>query len=300
MNGGGKQSKLIQRHSATIVLLFLLLLSLFVGTNASAQFSSSASIAIHGTIASSGDRNLGLELKYETDFEDIYKISPQTLSLPINHGFTFGPYADMWVEGLDRNSSITPHSGSRCIGMEVTNTSTNIRNEFNIVNLDSFVGSKLFVSVWLYLPSNWGLYDPNWNWYTLANPMMSQGPTYLPYWSVHVVNPSSYRIDIDASYSTSPMLETPAGSVVQDPPAYPLPLGRWFNIQYYVLRSSASGLADGSIYVWIDGRVVCHLTNVITKSNEDYFTTIAKIYGSLVQEAMPYRQWVDDLQIYGE
>jgi hypothetical protein len=264
--------------------------------------SSSKTIGSQGSIGYGG----GLTLKYATDFENVVKTDEHRLSLPIDNWFEFQGEggARMWIEGLDRiTPGITPHSGSRCIGMELTDITKSSRNEFNILGLNSLVGQEIFVSVCLYLPADWGLFDPGWNWYEIANPMFSYGPSYLPYWAVHIVKPPSYCIDIDTrglDGQIVTMVETPLGSVVQDPQnPYPLPIGKWFNLQYYVLRSSGSGVADGAVKVWIDGKVVCDLSGVVTKGGADWFTTVAKIYGSLVQSAMPYRIWVDNLSIYG-
>jgi hypothetical protein len=257
------------------------------------------------TVTSQGNIEYGLTLKYATDFENIVKVDPHTLSLSISHRFNLGSdnsSASMWVEGLDRNSGITPHSGIRCIGMEITSIVSDMRNEFNIVGLDSLVGSKLFVSVWLYLPANWSLQASGLNWYSLADPMFEYGPTYLPYWAIQICNPPSFNLAVDTRGLDGKMVSiasTNLGSVVRDPPAYPLPRGRWFNLEYYVLRSSARGVADGAVKVWIDGRVVCDLLGVVTSGGADWFTTPAKIYGLLVQAGMPYKLWVDDLAIYG-
>lgn len=249
------------------------------------------------------------KLIYKTDFENIVKLSEDTSSIPIPHRFNTGsgiPCGSFWMEGLDRYSGITPHSGSRCVGMEVTDlTVSDIRNEFNILDLTNLVGSELFVSVWLYLPANWGLFDPGWNWYALASPMFSPyDPTYLPYWELHIVKPPSYCMDIDTrglDRVIHTIFETPLGSVVRDPPAYPLPRGRWFNLKYYVLRGSAGGAADGAVKVWIDDRVVCDLSGIVTGGHvvgENWGTCPADIYGSLTQVGMPYKLWVDDLEIW--
>jgi hypothetical protein len=258
------------------------------------------------TVTSQGNIEYGLTLKYATDFENIVKVDPHTLSLPILHRFTFTDgYGSVWMEGLDRTGGPVPHSGSRCVGMELTTIDSNSpRCEFNIVSLNSLVGSKLFVSVWLYLPADWGLFAPSGNWYELANPMTSPyDPTYLPYWALHICNPPSFQISIDTRGLDGKlvgMASTPIGSVVRDPPAYPLPRGRWFNLEYYVLRSSARGVADGAVKVWIDGRVVCDLSGVVTSGGGDWGTCPADIYSyTIVQADMPYKLWVDDLSIYG-
>jgi hypothetical protein len=302
-------NKPLQKPNLLIVfLLAVLCFSLISALQPTIVPSASALVTSSKIIGSQGSIDYGpstITLKYETDFENIVKVDPHYLSLPILHRFTFADgYGNVWMEGLDRNSGITPHSGSRCVGMELTelDLSGGPRNEFNIVGLNSLVGQELFVSVWLYLPANWGLFDPNWNWYSIADPMFEQSSTYLPYWVIFIVNPPSYNIYIatrglDGQLVT--MAQTPPGSVVRDPPAYPLPLGRWFNLQYYVKHSSGSGVADGAVKIWIDGKVVCELSNVVTSGGDDWFTTPAKIYGSLVQSGMPYKIWVDDLEIYG-
>ena len=297
-----------QKHSVIVTLIFLLW-SLFsplqptTVPSASALLSSSQTIVSQGSIVYVGGP-ADLILKYETDFENIVKVDPHYLSLPILHRFTFTDgYGSVWMEGLDRNSGIIPHGGSRCVGMELTEIDlSSPRCEFNILDLNSFVGQEIFVSVWLYLPADWGLSSPDWNWYELANPMTSPyASNYAPYWALHIVNPPSYRMDVDMRDLTKQgylMQETPLGSVVRDPPAYPLPRGRWFNLKYYVLRGSAGG-ADGAVKVWIDGKVVCDLSGVITSGGGDWGTCPADIYGSFVQSAMPYKIWVDDLSIYG-
>lgn len=277
--------------------------------SASALPSSSQTIASQGSIEYGGGpvdpADLGVTLKYGTDFENIIKTDSNTLSMPISHRFNLGgdnSGASSWMEGLDRNSGIQAHSGLRCVGMDLTADDSDARCEFNIVGLNSLVGSKLFVSVWLYLPADWGLFDPGWNWYEISNPMTEGSATYLPYWAIHIVKPPSFRIDIDMRGLDGQIVtlaETPLGSAVLDLPLYPLPRGRWFNLQYYVLRSSGSGVADGAVKVWIDGRTVCDLNGVVTSGGDDWYTCPAKIYGSLVQSAMPYKLWVDDLSIYG-
>jgi hypothetical protein len=244
------------------------------------------------------------KLIFKTDFENIVKTDPHHISLPIVHRFTFTDgYGSVWMEGLDRTGGPTPHSGSRCVGMELTAIDpSSARNEFNILDLNSLVGSELFVSVWLYLPADWGLFSTDWNWYELANPQTSPyAANYAPYWALHIVKPPLYCIDIDMRDHNNvlhTMAETPLGSVVRDPPPYPLPRGRWFNLEYYVRRGSTRTSTDGAVKVWIDGRIVCDFSNVQTGGGENWGTCPADIYGSLVESAMPYRIWVDDLEIW--
>ena len=45
--------------------------------------------------------------------------------------------ATMWMEGLDRKTpNINCHSGTRCVGMELTDITKSRRNEFDIITLE--------------------------------------------------------------------------------------------------------------------------------------------------------------------
>jgi hypothetical protein len=77
---------------------------------------------------------------------------------------------------------------------------------------------------------------------------------------------------------------------------FPLPRGRWFQVQYYVLRSTT----NGKLKIWFDGILVSDRSGLQTKvSAEDWHTTPAKIYYDTTYDVFsPYRIWVDDLEIY--
>jgi len=244
------------------------------------------------------NRRLGTTLVFRTDFEDVTKKDANHLNMGIDHEFDLkSDGAAMWVEGLDRQTtSITCHSGSRCIGMEMTNIVQSVRNEFNILHLQNLVKKELFVSVWLYLPPDWTLHNfasPSHNWNQIINPFFTDGPTYLPYASFNMIQPDpsqsffgvrlDYR-DINGNSIT-----------LQNTPNYPIPRGSWFNVQYYVYRS----VANGTIEVWINGVLIFNAANVSTKnpSITSWFSTPAKIYYDPRDTFSPYRVWVDDLEI---
>jgi hypothetical protein len=238
-------------------------------------------------------------LVYHTDFENATKRDAYTLNIGIDHSFDLkDPGAAMWVEGLDRQTpGVTCHSGKRCIGMEITNITQSVRNEFNIINLQNLVGNELYVSVWLYLPPNWSLHNylsPSHNWDQIINPFFTDGPTYLPYASFNIIqpNPNNTAFDVRLDYR-----DVNLNSItLQDVSNYPLPRGTWFNVQYYVYRSVTSGI----IRVWINGVLTFNAANVSTEnpSTASWFTTIAKIYYDANDKFSPYQTWVDDLEIY--
>jgi hypothetical protein len=235
-------------------------------------------------------------LVYRTDFENVTKVTANTLSMGISNWFEFqgDGGASVWMEGLDRKTSgITCHSGGRCIGMELTNITKSRRNEFDILGLKNLVGNELFVSVWQYLPADWRLHAPN-DWYELLDPIGTNSPTYLPYVAVHVsqqdITKDVFALDLDAR-GTDNLLKNYAHLSNS-----PLPRGRWFHLQYYVYRHPTNGIVE----VWVDDTLVLNASNVTTEdpSITDWFTAIAKIYYDKGDMFSPYRIWVDDLQIY--
>jgi hypothetical protein len=232
---------------------------------------------------------------YSTDFENVTKKDAHRLNMGIDNWFGFegDGGATMWMEGLDRHTAgITCHSGSRCVGMELTNITKSRRNEFNIMNLTDLVGNELFVSVWLHLPPDWQLHLSG-EWYEIINPFFTGPPTYLPYSSIHILeNTTSEVFDLGVDYTDNNVQRT-----LDYYSNFSLPRGRWFQVQYYVQRNST----DGILRVWIDGKLLANITGLQTKGpSADWFTTPAKIYYDTNDKASSYRIWVDDLEIYNQ
>jgi hypothetical protein len=236
---------------------------------------------------------------YSTDFENVTKASANTLNMGINNWFEFqaqssgsGGGATMWMEGLDRQTpGITCHSGTRCVGMELTDITKSRRNEFNLLNIQNVVGDELFVSVWLYLSADWPIQgsSSNWSWYEIVNPFFSGGPSYVPYTAIHIRQDPNFRL------TTNYVDLTHTEHMLDSNPDFPVPRGRWFQVQYYVLRSTTNGV----LKVWFDGRLVTDRSGIQTKgSTEEYFTTPAKIYYNTDSRLSSFKIWVDDLQIY--
>jgi hypothetical protein len=232
---------------------------------------------------------------FQTDFETVTKQTANTLNLGVPNWFEFGGDggASMWMEGLDRvTPGITCHSGSRCVGMELTDISKSRRSEFNIYP-SSLVGNTLYVSVWLYLPGDWQLHSAT-DWYELVNPFFTDGGTYNPYAAFHIGQSDLTK----AVFSSSLDVRDINGNLVTvgSVPVLPLPRGRWFNLQYYLYRDTANGV----MMVWIDGALIYNVSGVQTMnpSVASWFTTIAKIYYDTSDKFSPYRLWVDDLAIY--
>jgi hypothetical protein len=209
--------------------------------------------------------------------------------------------AAMWVEGLDRNTpGITCHGGKRCVGMELTDITKSRRNQFSLSHLEQnpLLGNELFVSVWLYVPADWKLHlpPPSWNWYEIANPIITGGgtvPPTLPCNQIHINQPDGSKDVFNLAFQTG----TGSSKVtLKEIPNYSFHGGRWFNLQYYVFRDPTNGV----LKVWIDGTLLLDAGNLWTKdpSITEWYTTIAKIYYEDTDTFSPYTLWVDDLSIY--
>jgi hypothetical protein len=233
---------------------------------------------------------------YSTDFEDVTMRDANHLNMGIDNSFEFGGAggATMWLEGLDRKTpGVNCHSGSRCVGMELTDITKSRRNEFEILNLQNLgITNEYFVSVWLYLPADWRLHSPVENWYEIVNPYFSGPPTYLPYSAITIGQETTAQVfDLRTDYRDL----SGAMHTWDTYTNFSLPRGRWFQVQYYVRRSST----DGILRIWFDGALVTNRSGLLTKGpNEDWFTTPAKIYYGTNDTFSPYQIWVDDLQIY--
>jgi hypothetical protein len=216
--------------------------------------------------------------------------------MEIDNWFEFqgGGGARMWLEGLDRKTpNIQCHTGRRCVGMELTDITKSRRCEFDIMNLTKLVGDEVFVSVWLYLPADWRLHLPSGeqNWYQIVDPYFTGPPAYVPYSAIHIIqNTTSPVFDLSIDHA-----DVSGALGTWDYRAnFSLPRGRWFQVEYYVLRS----LANGILRIWFDGTLVTNRNGIQTKGSiEDWRTIPAKIYYDDEDTFSPYRMWVDDLEI---
>lgn len=242
---------------------------------------------------------------YSTDFENVTLLYPEPhndnwLNMGIPNSIVYQNYvqsqpggATVWMEGLDRNTSgITCHSGTRCLGMELFNITKSRRNEFNIVAMNNLTGNQGFVSVWLYLPANWQTYAPSGSsWYALVDLYFTPSPN-TSWASIYIVQtPPSHNFEVEVAYYDTNIVE----HWLYNNNDFPLPVGRWFNVQWYVLRSTT----NGRLAVWLDGQLLEDTSGFNTGSPTSWFTTPGKIYyNQNSNNTSPYYLWVDDLQIY--
>ena len=271
-----------------ILFIVSLICYIFLSPIQIAQSQSSAtSILSQGRIVYS--EPYGLVLKYATDFEDAVKVDSTHLYLPIEHKFNFqgGGGAQMWVEDT------FAHSGSRSIGMELTDISKSRRNAFVIFNMQDLVGDEVYVSVWHYLPSDWALHSSvGYNWYNIFRLFCEYTDIYAPCIRIRINQPDINELVFDVAVGGRRADNTQYEiSKIRD---FPLPRGRWFNIRYYMLRHETNGI----LKVWIDDTIILDVEGISTKTVNDWFLEPAKIYYN-TQDTENHQLWVDDLEIYG-
>ena len=238
-------------------------------------------------------------LVYATNFENVTKENAYRLNMGIDNWVVFGGDggASIWMEGLDRNTpGITCHSGNRCVGTELTNITESRRVQFDVYPA-SLVGSKYFVSVWLYLPQDWGLHAPgiDWNWYEIADPFgNAYGNQYTAIWIEQPdITQPKFNLEVGgrgpSNSNNSLGTQFSLGKVVD----FPLPRGRWFNLQYYVFLDPT----NGSVEVWLDEKLITNSTGLQIQGGAQWLTCVAKIYYEPT-DTTAHQLWVDDLQIY--
>jgi hypothetical protein len=233
---------------------------------------------------------------YSTDFESVTKKNRNSLNMGIDNYFDFdGSNVTVFMDdGTLREDSPAPHSGHRDVCLDVD---SGYRNEFNLINMENLVDSELFISVWLYLPKDFQMSLSQDNWLELIDPLFTASPAYAPYFAVMVTRSTS-----DSGYGLRLVQRDVNNvfSVLQTVPYIDLPVGQWFNIQYYVFRDATNGV----IKVWLNDparqndpildKSDLHMTN---PNVNGWFTTIAKIYHD-IQDKSTYRLWVDDLEVW--
>ena len=230
------------------------------------------------------------ELVYMNDFEDSKKLNEVRLNLNIPHEFVYEGEggARMWVEDS------FAHSGAQCIGVEVFDISKSRRNEFNIDHLETLTGDEYSVSVWLFFPTDFSLNVPgvDWNWMEFL--VLSEDvnpPAYLPILRLQLTQSNIARENLDISIN---LLDVNGIAHVLDRVNdFPLPLGEWFSVHYYVNRNPSQSNAK----VWINGLLLFDVYDIPIKEVDSFFTTIAKVYYD-EYDTVAHRIWADDLRIF--
>jgi|GEM_PF-3243337 len=238
-----------------------------------------------------------MEEVVSTSFDSAEKLNDNNLSWDFPHWFEFAAMhqadggsgdglggAHMWVD------SEHFRSGGRSIGMEVFDIEKSRRAEFVLIP-NSIVGKEYCVSYWVYLPENWGLYDPtiNWDWFEIGNPYSAGG---APYSAIYIGSPDEnqqfFSVWLGGRNKEGEMFGTSRKRMV-------LPKGRWFQVSYYVKRDTK----DGEVKVWFDDELIGERSGfpTVDPNNSKFTISIAKIYHERGDKT-PHKMWIDDLTIY--
>ncbi len=244
--------------------------------------------------AVSSNKPAGLTVKAQTDFETVTKASSTSLNLDFKHSFhtegTGG--ASMWVEGLDRTTTgITPHSGNRALGMEVTDISASRRNEFNVYSNDIGLSNQFYVSTYIYLPSDFTLRGGDSAYMDLFQ-VASNTDHACPMYSLMISTPNSdgtFGMSIFARDSSASKMGN--DGIIASAGRVNLPRGQWFHFEYYQVNSY-----NGAIKVWINGQQIISYTGN-TELIGNYFLSTDLYYNA--DDTTQHKMWIDDFAIYG-
>lgn len=123
----------------------------------------------------------------------------------------------------------------------------------------------------------------------MAVPFMEGGPAWAPYSAIQIRQEPQFKLAVN--YRGVDQVESFLDTHVD----FPLPRGRWFNVQWYVFRHPT----DGILKIWVDGMLVTNRSGLQTKgSTEEWFTTVAKIYYNPNSKYSRFKIWADDLEIW--
>lgn len=250
-------------------------------------------------------------LVFETSFEDAKKVDDHELTLVIPHRFNYAGKLynpDRWVTGEDGArfwvESNLAHTGTKCIGLEVHDITKARRNELTITDAETFLGDEYWISIWDFLPADWGMHTEraNLNWYNIFTPLASDKNAvghWCPKIEIQIIQPTQNVPRFHAAIHFRDYYHSGEGhsyylAWYKD---FPLPRGRWFEIRVHLIR----GTTDGAIQVWIDGILVGDVGGIPTIAPEEpnlgYDVCIAKIYHDEYDYTV-HRLWIDDLKIW--
>ena len=234
---------------------------------------------------------------HRTSFEEVKQKDAHRLDWDFPHWFEFAAMhredggkgdgnsgARMWVEAK------RAHSGKQSIGLALFDIERSRRCEF-VVYPGGLVGREYFASYWLYLPADWGLFEPNidWDWYEIGNPYSTSG---APYSAIHIKRPDEKQETFEVGLGGR--RESGKGYSVGFK-RIRLPKGEWFHVVTYVRRDRN----DGAVRLWLNGQLLAAGEGFPTMhSTRDRHTmSIAKIYHERGDKT-PHRLWIDDFELY--
>ena len=197
------------------------------------------------------------------------------------------------------------HSGSQCLALRTpASTSSSLRSEFelNYLHQWSGIGDEIYVSVWLYLPSDWDLRRSGYNWYEIINTFVDWSQSSnggYPRTCIHIHKPNGpdgpFNIQVEWANGAG------QGDVLGEIQNFQVPRGEWFNVKYYVYRHVSNGI----IKVWLTTSyygtdyVLCDVSGIqtmLSSSGGNWFTVPAKTY--LDGDGYEHVIYADDIEVW--
>lgn len=237
------------------------------------------------------------EMVASTSFEDVRKINDHEMNWDIRHWVEFAAMhrqdggsgngeggARFWIAGN------RAHSGNKSIGLEVSDIEQSRRAEL-LIYPEDLVGKEYFVSYYLFIPNNFGLFEPNidWDWMEIAAPFAGG----LPYAAFFITNPDNAQKNFDLALSMRGV-NNKMSDISKT--RMELPKNRWVKVEYYVKRD----VRDGEIRFWFDGELFGEAKGIQTLNPDntvDFQISLAKVYYERGDKRAK-KIWMDDVEIW--
>jgi len=284
-----------------LLMVLLLLTPLLFATNSFSQPHTSQIITSSGLIVTPP---ISQNLLFQTDFSDI-TLGTDSNGRPNHFVYTDGsafPFSSHvnYQTSSARVAIVNDASamGGKVLELEVyPGMPTRDRCDVNLWIQDLGITDEFYVDSRLKLRSDYDLEPPHdypiWSpWHEIIDVFSEwKASSYYYYMPLHVgMSGDNFTFALSLRYAHADLgtLET----IWIESKTVQLPRGEFFHLRYYILRHPT----NGAVKVWIDNTLVFDISGVPTMLNEDFFTTVEKVYGG---EVLPEKKiWCDQIRIY--
>ncbi len=217
-----------------------------------------------------------------------------------------------WVEdALDPTTGApVPRSGRYCIGLRTpSGAGRPLRSELELTHLDgssgmggipgiNLAGKEVFVSTWLYLPSDWTLgTTSDYDWYEIVNCYCVNSGGY-PRICVHIHHSGgvwSFAVEYDDNTSWH--------GIIGEIDNFVVPLGEWFNLRWWFTQQ----ISGGRLKFWIKTSVYDEFFDSINNfpdglqtlgSSSSNIVIVGKSYLNNLASGTEHKIWVDDVEVW--
>lgn len=197
-----------------------------------------------------------------------------------------------FIEGLNKTTpGFVPHSGARCFGIESVTPPVAGAERFWDISMGMLpltTTNEIYVSCWRFLEAGWQV--ANGDYSRLMGAFNDGSPNWYPDSSV-TLSEVAGRFDLALRISDPTGATTYPVSIVN----FPLPIGRWFQQEYFFRRDAV----NGAIALWVDKVQYVNLTGRNTVGvGISPTTSPAGERHAGTDMFVPYRQWLDDLEVF--